>query len=293
MEPRELLSEQVVIVLVEPQDRVNLAGTIRAMMNTGLRRLRLVKPKEWDEYRIEGIAHGSEIVRERVEFFESLEPAVADAVEVIGTTARRRAMRHSWEHPRDGVAEVMSLAAEGRGPVAVVFGREDIGLTNDQLDRCDRIWTVPTDPERPSLNLAQAALLVCYELWLAGPGGDKPLPRPRRDAPPATSAQLADVFTDIDRHLQAIGFYRGGKNPEAVLRTLRAIIRRAGVDEREAALVRAISARSRRTIEWLRAGGGPAGAEPAGPDDEVADDIGDELAADEGDTGGSSGSGAA
>jgi TrmH family RNA methyltransferase len=252
MDPRELLAEHVVVVLVEPQDRVNLAGTIRAMMNTGLRRLRLVNPAEWDEYRIEGIAHGSEIVRDRVEFFESLEPAVADAVEVIGTTARRRAMRHSWEHPRDGVQEVMAQAAAGRGPVAVVFGREDIGLTNEQLDRCDRIWTVPTDPERPSLNLAQAALLVCYELWLAGPGGEKPLPRPRRDALPATTTHLRDVFTDIDRQLQAIGFYRGGKNPEAVLRTIRAIIRRAGVDEREANLIRAIAARSRRTIERLR-----------------------------------------
>jgi TrmH family RNA methyltransferase len=253
MSRRELLAEQVVIVLVETQDRVNTAGTIRAMMNTGLRRLRLAAPAEWDEYRIEGIAHGSELVRDRVEFFDSMEAAVADAVEVVGTTARRRAMRHAWEHPRDGAAEILGLAAEGRGPVAVVFGREDTGLTNEQLDRCDRIWTVPTDPERPSLNLAQAALLVCYELWLAGPGGEKPLPRPRRDAPPATSAQLAEVFADIDRHLRAIDFYRGGKNPEAVLRTLRAIVRRAGVDEREANLLRAISARSRRTIERLRA----------------------------------------
>jgi TrmH family RNA methyltransferase len=252
MSAREVLSEHVVLVLIETQDRVNLAGTIRAMMNTGLRRLRLVDPAEWDEYRIEGIAHGSEIVRDRVEFYDTMEAAVADAVHVVGTTARRRAMRHAWEHPRAGVEEVLALAAEGRGPVAIVFGREDIGLTNEQLDRCDRIWTVPTDPERPSLNLAQAALLVCYELWLAGPGGEQPLPRPRRDAPPAKSAQLEEVFAEIDRHLEAINFYRGGKNPEAVLRTMRAILRRAAVDEREANLVRAISARSRKAIERLR-----------------------------------------
>ncbi len=253
MDARELLSEHVVVVLVETQDRVNIAGTIRAMMNTGLRRLRLVKPAEWDEYRIEGIAHGSEIVRDRAEFFDTMEDAVQDAVVVVGTTARRRAMRHVWEHPREAVGEILAMAAEGHGPVAVVFGREDTGLTNEQLDRCDRIWTVPTDPERPSLNLAQAALLACYELWLAGPGGEKPLPRPRRDAPAANSAQLVDLFHDIDRQLQAIDFYRGGKNPEAVLRTIRAIIRRAGVDEREANLMRAIAARSRRTIERLRA----------------------------------------
>jgi TrmH family RNA methyltransferase len=223
------------------------------MMNTGLRRLRLVNPAEWDEYRIEGIAHGSELVRDRVQFFPTMEAALSDAVLVVGTTARRRAMRHAWEHPRDGAAEILGLASEGRGPVAVVFGREDTGLTNEQLDRCDRLWTVPTDPERPSLNLAQAALLVCYELWLAGPAASKPLPRPRRDAPPATTAQLEEVFTDVDRQLRAIDFYRGGKNPEAVLRTLRAIVRRAAVDEREANLLRAIFARSRRTLERLQA----------------------------------------
>ena len=248
-DPRTLLAEHVVIVLNEPQDRVNIAGGIRAMMNTGLRRLRLVDPVEWDEYRIEGIAHGSELVRHRAEFYESLDAATGDAVEVVGTTARRRAMRHSWEHPRDGAGEILELAASGSGPVAIVFGREDIGLTNEQLDRCDRIWTVPTDPERPSLNLAQAVLLVCYELWLAGPGSEKPLPRPRRDAPPATAAHIEDVFTHVDRHLRAINFYRGGKNPDAVLRTLRAIVRRAGIDEREAELIRAISARSWKTLE--------------------------------------------
>ena len=251
MNARELLAENIIIVLNEPQDRVNIGGAIRAMMNTGLRRLRLVNPAEWDEYRLEGIAHGSEIVRERAEFFDTLEEATADAVEVVGTTARRRAMRHQWEHPRDGREDILALAGDERGPVCVVFGREDIGLTNEQLDRCDRIWTVPTDPERPSLNLAQAVLLVCYELWLEGPGSDKPLPRPRRDAPPATTAHLEEVFEHVDRHLRAINFYRGGKNPEAVLRTLRAIVRRAGVDEREAELIRAISARSWKELERL------------------------------------------
>ncbi|MFO7893405.1 MAG: TrmJ/YjtD family RNA methyltransferase [Longimicrobiales bacterium] len=251
MNARELLAENVVIVLAEPQDRVNIGGAIRAMMNTGLRRLRLVNPAEWDEYRLEGIAHGSELVRDRVEFFDSLEAATADAVEVVGTTARRRAMRHQWEHPRDGAEEMLALARDQRGPICVVFGREDIGLTNEQLDQCDRLWTVPTDPERPSLNLAQAVLLVCYEFWLEGPGSEKPLPRPRRDAPPATTAHLGEVFEHVDRHLRSINFYRGGKNPEAVLRTLRAIVRRAGVDEREAELIRAISARSWKELERL------------------------------------------
>lgn len=155
-------TENFVIVLNEPQDLVNIAGTARAMMNTGLRRLRLVNPAEYDEWRITGIAHGGEVVLERTERCDSLEAALADAGHVVGTTARRRAAPHIWQHPREAARPLLRLAAEPEpaGPVVIVFGREDAGLSNENLDLCDRVLTVPTDPRRPSLNLAQAVLLV-------------------------------------------------------------------------------------------------------------------------------------
>ena len=80
----------IVVVLNETQDLVNIAGAIRAMMNMGLRRLRLVRPAEFDAYRITGIAHGSDDIVEAAEFYDSLAAAVADSVHVVGTTARRR-----------------------------------------------------------------------------------------------------------------------------------------------------------------------------------------------------------
>lgn len=244
------LAEDVVVVLNETRDLVNIAGACRAMMNMGLRRLRLVSPVEYDEYRITGIAHGSQVVLDRVEFFDSLDEAVEDAVHVVGTSARRRADPHIWQHPKQAAPELLALAGHGRGPVAVVFGREDIGLTNEQLDRCDRILTVPVDEERSSLNLAQAVLLVCYELRLVGPAAEESLPRARREAPPAASATLQRLFHEMERSLERIDFYHP-RNPDIIKRTFRSIYRRADLDEREANLVKSMFIEYRKYIEEL------------------------------------------
>lgn len=239
--------DRFVVVLNEPQDLVNIAGTARALMNTGLRRLRLVRPAEYDEWRITGIAHGAEVILERVERFDSLRAAIEDAGHVVGTTARRRAAAHVWQYPRDAAPELLALAGRVDGPVALVFGREDAGLSNDDLDLCDRVLTVPTDPRRPSLNLAQAVLLVCYELWLAGPGSDADLPRPRRTSPPAPPAEINAMFDDIEKTLGAIEFFKK-RNPDAIMRSVRAVARRAGLDDREARLLRAMAIEVRKYV---------------------------------------------
>ncbi|MBX6363405.1 MAG: TrmJ/YjtD family RNA methyltransferase [Gemmatimonadetes bacterium] len=227
----------LVVVLNETQDLVNIAGTVRAMRNMGLSRLRLVRPAEFDAYRIAGIAHGSEALLERIEFFDALDDALADAAHVVGTTARRREAAYVWQTPRAAAPEI--LAATAFGPVALVFGREDKGLSNADLDRCDRLLTIPTDPAASSLNLAQAVLLVTYELRMAAIAST-PLPRPRRTAPPATPAQLHEMFDDIEAALAAVDFFKK-RNPAAILRTVRAAARRAALDAREAKLFRAMA----------------------------------------------------
>ena len=244
----ERFREQFVVVLNEPQDLVNIAGTVRAMMNMGLRRLRLVRPAEFDPYRIEGIAHGASVVLEHTEHYDSLREALADALHVVGTSARRRTAAYVWQHPREAAPELLALAATGAGPIALVFGREDRGLSSAELDLCDRVLTIPADPSRPSLNLAQAVLLVAYELWLAGPGGGHPLPRHRKAAPPASSEMLERLFQDMEAALVTIDFFKK-RNPEAIMRALRALIRRARPDVREASLLRAIAIEVRKYIQ--------------------------------------------
>src|SRR5918996_2644952 len=230
--------ERFVIVLQRTQDVVNIATSLRAMMNMGLTRLRLVAPDDFSAYRIAGIAHGAEPLIERIEFFDTLDGALADATLVVGTTARGRAASCLWAHPRDAAPALLAHDATADRPVAIVFGREDTGLLNDELDRCDRLLVIPTSALNSSLNLAQAVLLIGYELFLATEL-QTALPRPKKDAGPPTTIEKQALFEQLDAALRAIDFYKG-KNPEAIMRTVRAVLRRADIDAREAALFRAM-----------------------------------------------------
>jgi len=244
----EEFADRFVVVLNRTEDVVNIAGTVRAMMNMGLRRLRLVSPLEFDAWRIAGIAHGSEVVLEESEIHDSLRDALADAAHVVGTTARRRTAPYVWQHPRDAAPELLELAAGADGPVVLLFGPESVGLSNEELDLCNRILTVPTSPEYSSLNLAQAVLLVCYELWLAGPGAERELPRHRKAVAPATPEALEALFRDAERALEAIEFFKT-RNPRVIMRSVRAMARRAELDGREAGLLRAMCIEVRKFIE--------------------------------------------
>src|SRR5205823_2216097 len=121
-----------VTVLHEPQDLVNIAHVVRAMKNFGLRDLRLVNPKEYEAYRVEGIAHQTQDVLARVRAFDTLEAALADCVHIVGFTARGRTAKRNVQRPREAAAEITRLDDE---TVALLFGREDRGLSNEALDR--------------------------------------------------------------------------------------------------------------------------------------------------------------
>lgn len=242
--------ERFVVVLNEPQDVVNIAGTARAMMNMGLRRLRLVNPAEYDRHRLEGIAHAGEPVFDRVEFFDTLRDAVADAVHTVGMTARSRTGSFVWQHPREAAPDLMEGAVDASRPVALVFGREDKGLSNEDVDLCDRLLHIPTDPEYSSLNLAQAVLVVCYELWLLGPGGDRPLPEPRRRAQPAGTEDMLRLFDDVEKTLHRIEFFKK-REPASVMRTLRAAARKAELNRRETGLARAAAIEVRKYLDRI------------------------------------------
>jgi TrmH family RNA methyltransferase len=252
----------IVIVLWEPQNYVNVAGTIRAMKNFGLSRLRLVSPVGWDPYRIEGIAHDTGEIIAATRIFDTLPEALADCTFVAGLTARERRAKRSVERPRTLAPELLARAAESRagdgGPVALLFGREDHGLSNEALDFCHRTVTIPTNPEHPSLNLAQAVLLIAYELWMAAAGEAQPFRDPRHVAPPAPVEQLELLFADTERALWAVDFFKS-RQTESVMRTLREIVRRAELDVREANFVRAMAIEVVKFLRRQQGGGGGEG----------------------------------
>src|SRR5437867_6237462 len=228
----------ITVVLHEPQGLVNIAHVVRALKNFGLRDLRLVSPREYDSYRVEGIAHQTQDVLARVARFNRLEEALLDCVHVVGFTARGRAAKRNLQRPRDAAGEILARAEAG--PVALLFGREDKGLPNEALDRCHRVVTIPTNPAYPSLNLAHAVVLMLYELALARGDDDRPFKAPRREGPPATVDDLERLFADAEAALRVIEFFKT-RQVEGVMRTVREVIHRTPLDEREAKLLRAMA----------------------------------------------------
>ena len=237
--------DRVRIVLDEPQDPVNIAATIRAMKNMGVATLRLVRPVPYDRSRIERVAHDTRDVAERIEHYDSLGDALGDCVFVAGYTARRRSAKWRLASPRDAAADALARAADG--PVALLFGREDKGLANDALDRAHVVVTIPTT-EHASLNLAQAVLVALYELHVAAANASRTIAPPRKDAPPATSAQYERLFTDVERALAGLEFFRT-RNAELILRTVRSLAFRATPDAREIELLRAMALETLRALD--------------------------------------------
>jgi TrmH family RNA methyltransferase len=202
--------DNVIIVLYQTQDVVNIGGVVRAMSNFGLTNLRLVQPVVFDPYRIEGIAHHTEFVIEKIRLMDSLEEAIADCSLVLATTARRRGTERDYFAPRQAAPYILqAVNTNPENKVALLFGREDDGLPNFAIDLAHACITIPTSPLNSSLNLAQAVLLIGYELWLNSQGEatislENPLLKDRQhattlDALVATLAEDAEIATGAER----------------------------------------------------------------------------------------------
>jgi len=239
------LLDAVRVVVYEPQDPVNIAAIVRVMKNMGVRDLRLVRPSPYEPNRIEQIAHHTRDVVERIRHYDTLDDALADCVQVAAFSGRKRAAKWQLLDPRAAATHLLDRADDG--PVALLFGREDHGLPRDALDRAQVIVHIPTT-EHASLNVAQAVLVALYELHLVAGDATFSHGRPRRHAPLPTAAEWELFVGDAERGLDAIDFLKT-RNPEHVMRSIRSVLYRAGVDSRELTLVRAVAIEIMRTVE--------------------------------------------
>lgn len=232
----ESILHRVRVVLYEPQNTINIAATVRAMKNFGVQDLVLVRPVPYTAYRLEGIAHDTLDIIERIRDVGSLDEALGDAVFIAAFTARRRRVKWQLSSPRD-IAEPL-LARASEGPVVVMFGREDDGLPNEALERAHAHVTIPTT-EHASLNLAQAVVVALYELHVAAGSAGRTLAPPRKDAPPATAAEFERLFRDQERALEAVEFFKTRFRTH-IMRSARSMGYRMSPDAREIMLLRAM-----------------------------------------------------
>jgi TrmH family RNA methyltransferase len=232
----EILSNFAVI-LYQPKDPINIGTTLRAMRNMGLSRLRVVEPAADDMFRMNIAAPRSEEYIQAIERFPSLPEALHDVRYTVGLTARLRKANYTVMQAREAVPILLQRAIQGS--VALLFGREDSGLPNEALTLCDAYITIPTNPDYSSLNLAQAVLVMVYELYLAAQDEPPELPQGKRTYPLASHAQLDGMYHQIEETLWAIEFIKS-RTSKGIMRSLRNIFSRTTLDERETRIVRGI-----------------------------------------------------
>lgn len=225
------------VVLVEPQLGENIGMAARAMLNCGLTDLRLVRPREpWPNPKALAAASGADLVLENARLYRTTAEAIADLVSVYAATARDRAMTKPVVTPAQAAADLCSAS----GPTGVLFGKEALGLHNDDIALADVVLTVPLNPAFSSLNLAMAVLLVGHA-WFQAQSSQPPLvltmPKETR---PATKAELLGLFQHLERELDACGFLRNIEKRPIMVRNLRNLFGRAALTEQEVRTLRGI-----------------------------------------------------
>jgi tRNA/rRNA methyltransferase len=221
------------VVLSRPSHPGNIGAAARAMKTMGLAELALVAPRAFPHAEATALAAGATDVLEAARVYPSLEAAVADCIVAAGFSARRRELSHPPQTLREAAPELAALATS-QGRVALVFGNETSGLSNEELARCQRFVSIPANPAYPSLNLAAAVQVVCYELAVASASFEAPRAMPREAA---TGADVERLCEELERVAVASG-YLDPKEPGRFMQRIRRLFARAGLEREEVKILR-------------------------------------------------------
>jgi TrmH family RNA methyltransferase len=252
---REDARQGIVFVLDHPRDLANIGAVVRLMGNFGLAHLRLIDAPDFADEGLLRYARRGAPMLGRIERTTDLHTALADCGLVLGTTRRPRTVTRPVLAPRQAARALVaaSIAPRGRGRAAVLFGSEDFGLANASLDRCQAIVTIPTTDEDASLNLAQAAAIMAYEIFLAATETpEHPIPPGVRlgstTGTPAAQADLERLFASCGHLLNALYDPPINGRTVATMARLRALALRAAPTEREARLLTTVFEHAAREV---------------------------------------------
>lgn len=226
------------VVMVRPHGSGNIGSVARAMKNLGARELAVVGKARTRSFWARAMAvHGRDVLAE-TRRYDSIRNAIADCNLVVGTTCRSGLYRSHSKSPREVAPQIIRAAQNGK--VALLFGPEDHGLSNKDLEHCQLLVTIPTHPDYQSLNVAQAAVIFLYELYVASlaPALDEGIRR-------AEAEQVERLFDIMRNSLLKIGFL-DSENPEHILLALRRILGRGGLEDKDVRILTGMF----RQIEW-------------------------------------------
>lgn len=221
---------QPAIILVEPQMGENIGAAARAMLNFGLTDLRLVNPRDgWPNERAVAMASRADAVLDNTRLYDSTEDAIADLNHVYATTARTRDVIKKIATPRAAATELRDHQVRGSA-TGILFGKESVGLSREDVALADSIISVPLNPDFSSINLAQAVLLVGYEWFQAA--DETPPVQVHNEERPANKAELAHLFDRIERELDSRGYFDPiQQRKHVILRNMRNMFQRLGLME--------------------------------------------------------------
>ena len=226
------------IVMVRPRGSGNIGSVARAMKNFGGADLAIVGTARTQSFWAKAMAvHGRDVLSE-AKCYDTIRAAIADCTLVVGTTCRAGLYRAHSQSPREIAPSIAAAAKQGK--IALIFGPEDHGLSNKDLEHCQLLVDIPSHPDYRSLNVAQAAVVCLYELYVAT------LTTPADDAIQRAEAESIERLFDIMRHaLLKIGFL-DSENPEHMLLAFRRIFGRAGLEDKDVRILTGMF----RQIEW-------------------------------------------
>ncbi|MFZ5572974.1 MAG: RNA methyltransferase [Thermodesulfobacteriota bacterium] len=236
--PETVNLDHIDIVLQRPRYPENIGAAVRAMRNMGLSRLTVVSPENFDLDKVLKMAtHAAADTVGRIQLFDNLEQALASYEYVVGTTARIGRQRSEYDTPARMAERLIEISQSNR--TAILFGPEDRGLTNEDLRFCHALVSIPT-ADFSSLNLSQAVMVVCYELFLARESDS------RRFTPRlANRFELDNMYAHLKDILIRISFLNPS-NPEYWLNNLRAFFSRMQLRAKDVKMIRGIC----RQVDW-------------------------------------------
>ncbi|UTH72450.1 RNA methyltransferase [Chromobacterium sp. IIBBL 290-4] len=232
------------VVLARPNHPGNIGSAARAMKTMGLSRLYLVEPKAFPSDEANALASGAVDLLERATVVGSLQEALADVTVACALTSRRRELTTPLSTPRQTTPELIARAHEGE-QVALVFGNETFGLSIEEVEQCNRLVTIPGNPDYFSLNLAMAVQVMTYELFSHTEVDVEYL---RAEGEAATQSEVEGMCGHLGQAMEDIGYFKR-RNSERLMRRMRALFNRAGVLREEIDILRGFYKQVQRTAD--------------------------------------------